>query len=268
MKAGDFSYRRAGDVAEATTALAEAGWDGKAMGGGQSLMPMMNLRLAQPTQLVDISAVPAMRGVTAVAGGVRIGAAATHGEIEDGAVPGRLGEIMARVAADIAYRAVRNRGTVGGSLAHADPAADWPSALLALGARIVVAGPAGGRTLALEDFQQGAFWVALEPEEIIEAVELDVPGPAARWSYRKYCRKPGEFAEAIAAVLHDPGGETRVVVGALDAAPALLADGAALIGADLERCREAVAGVAPGLDEYGVQLHAAMLRRALAEVAA
>ncbi len=268
MKAGDFEYRRAGQVAEATASLAEAGFDGKAIGGGQSLMPMMNLRLAQPTVLVDVSGIDALRHVTAVDGGVRIGAGITHAGIEDGAVPGRLGQIMAAVAADIAYRAVRNRGTVGGSLVHADPAADWPSALLALGAEVAIAGPGGGRTLSLEEFQQGAFWVALEPEEIVEAVTLPEPGPAARWAYKKYCRKPGEFAEAIAAVLHDPGGGTRVVVGATSSAPRLLADGAGLIGADLARCRQVVAEAEPGLDDYELQLHGVMLYRACKEVGA
>ncbi len=266
MKAGDFEYRRAGGVAEATAALAEAGFEGKAIGGGQSLLPMMNLRLAQPSVLVDVSGIESLRRVDAIPGGVRIGAGVTHGKIEDGAVPGRLGEIMAAVAADIAYRAVRNRGTVGGSLVHADPAADWPSALLALGASVEIAGPGGKRTLALEDFQRGAFWVALEVEEIVEAVTLREPGPAARWAYRKFRRKPGEFAEAIAAVLHDPGGETRVVIGATASAPRLLADGAGLIGADLAHCREVVGAAEPGLDDYERQLHAAMLARALAEV--
>ncbi len=268
MKAAPFAYRRAREVAEATALLGEAGFEGKAIAGGQSLMAMMNLRLAQPSLLVDISEIRALARIERRDDGVFLGAALTHANIEDGALSGRLGEIMAGVAGDIAYRAVRNRGTIGGSLAHGDPAADWPAALLALGAMVVIAGANAKRTVALEDFQRGAFWVALELDEIIEGVTIPEPGAEARWAYGKYCRKPGEFAEAIGAVLHDPSsGATRVVIGATSSAPRVLAEGAELLGADLGRCREVVSAAEPGLDDYELQLHAVMLRRALAEVA-
>ena len=130
MKAAKFEYLRPGDVSAAIGALGTM--DGaKPLSGGQSLGPMLNLRLARPGVLIDLMRLPPLRGVTETPDGVRYGAAITHAEFEDGAVPDPTGGILTRIAGGIAYRAVRNRGTMGGSLAHADPAADWPTTLMA-----------------------------------------------------------------------------------------------------------------------------------------
>ncbi len=260
MKPAPFEYERAASVEEAVRLLADAGYDGKVIAGGQSLLAMLSLRLAQPTCLVDVSGLAALQRVEDRGDSVFIGAGVTHARIEDGAVPGRLGEILAAVAHDIAYRAVRNRGTIGGSLAHADPAADWPSALLALDAEVAITGPGGGRALALAEFQQGAFATALAVDEVLEGVVVAQPSSAAGWGYYKFRRKPGEFAEAIGAVLTEPErGRRRVVMGAAHSAPRLLDDFDA--GDALGR----VGAAEPGLDAYERQIHAVALARAFRE---
>jgi carbon-monoxide dehydrogenase medium subunit len=185
---------------------------------------------------------------------------------------------MRRVAAAIAYRAVRSRGTIGGSLSHADPAADWVSAMPALGAKVRLRSASGVRDLAIEDFITGALETALHVGEIVEAVCVPIMKLSARWGYSKACRKPGEFAHAIAAVLIDPDvAEARVVIGAIEAAPIVLRDASSLFGGRVTgnfhqqfdvRVADALlarAGVANATDRH---IHVAVLRRAIDEAAA
>lgn len=221
MKAARFELHVARDVGDALAALGNDG--ARPVSGWQSLGPMLNLRLAQPRLLVDLTRIAELRAVEETGEGVVYGAAITHAEIEDGAVPDPTGGALARVAAGIAYRAVRNRGTVGGSLAHADPAADWPVALAALGASVRVTGPNGTRRAAVADFIRGAFAAALGEDEIVSAVEVPRPSKEARWAFYKFCRKEGEFAEAMAAAFEDPARSIRrVVVGATETRPIVL----------------------------------------------
>jgi carbon-monoxide dehydrogenase medium subunit len=132
---------------------------------------------------------------------------------------------MEHVARGIAYRAVRNRGTLGGSLAHADPAADWINTMCALDAQFLVAGPGGARVIAGGDWMAGAFTTALEADEILTGVRFTRLSTTARWSYYKFNRKPGEFAEAIAVFIDDAArGVCRAVIGAIDAAPFVIDD--------------------------------------------
>ena len=162
MKPARFAMERPRDLAAALSMIAEADGTTKIMAGGQSLGPMLNLRLVEPERIIDISAVPELRRIEKANGALVIGACVTHADIEDGRVPDVANGMMARVAAGIAYRAVRNRGTIGGSLAHADPAADWVSALSALSAEVEVASRARkGRRVALGEFVLGALDVAL-----------------------------------------------------------------------------------------------------------
>ncbi len=161
----------------------------------------MNLRLAQPDRLIDLSKVAGLDGIDAAGATLRIGARVTHARIEDGGVPGETGAYMKFVATGISYRSVRNRGTIGGSLAHADPAADWPSALLALGGEVVIAGQDGERKMPFDGFQIGPFATGLGYDEILVAVELPQLADGAKWGYYKVNRKPGEFADAIGAVV-------------------------------------------------------------------
>lgn len=258
MKAAAFSYARPADWPEALRLLAEGA---RPAAGTQSLGPMLNLRLAQPPALADLRHLPGYAGVTVDGGTVRIGAGTTHAAIEDGAVPGRLGAILAAVARRIAYRAVRTRGTIGGSLAHADPAADWVAVLPALGGTAVALGPGGERRIPLAGFVQGVFTTALGEDELLRAVELPVLPEAARWGHWKFCRKPGEFSKATACVLLVPGQAPRAVLAALDAPPLVLADASALLA---DPAGEAARLVAPlALEPWRAAVATAALRHAV-----
>jgi carbon-monoxide dehydrogenase medium subunit len=257
MKAAAFELARPDSLDQAIAMLASDG--GRVLAGGQSLGPMMNLRLARPDRLVQIGGLPELSGVAADADAVTIGACVTHAALADGLAPDIGGDVLARVADGIAYRAVRNRGTIGGSLCHADPAADWVTVLTALGAAILLRGPNGPRTLPIADFIVGAFRTALGPGEILCAVRVPRLPSDARWGYVKACRKPGDFAHAMTAVLVTAGAR-RVVVGALGGRPLLLEGESASV--------EGVTGALrtiEGLDEVRRAMQLATLRRALAE---
>ena len=175
MKPARFVMERPRDLAAALSMIADADGATKIMAGGQSLGPMLNLRLVEPDRVIDISGVPELRRIDRTDGSLVIGACVTHADIEDGRVPDVANGMMARVAAGIAYRAVRNRGTIGGSLAHADPAADWVSALSALGAEVEIASPARNRRrVAIGEFVLGALDVALAPDELVTAICVPV----------------------------------------------------------------------------------------------
>ena len=175
------------------------------LAGGQTLGPMLNLRLAQPTLLVDISRIPELAAVIEDRDAVTIGATVTHAAIEDGRVPDPTGGFLARVARGIAYRAVRTRGTIGGSLAHADPAADWLSCLTALGAEVVIAGAGPARRVRLPTFMRGAHAKpSSAPTSCIVGIRIPRFSSSARFGFHKICRKAGEFADAIGVVVDDP----------------------------------------------------------------
>jgi carbon-monoxide dehydrogenase medium subunit len=264
MKAADFDYRLPGSAAEAAALLEQGAGMAKVIGGGQSLGPMMNLRLVQPELLVDVRAVAALRQCAHDAGGATLGAGVTHAAIEDRLVPDPTRGLMPYVAAGIAYRAVRNRGTLGGSLAHADPAADWVNLMALLDAGIHLQGPAGARTVAAGDWMMGAFTTALREDEIIVSVTIAALSPEARWSYFKFNRKTGEFAEAIAAFVDDRArGVRRGLIGATDGAPHVIEDAGPLIDGwdeDFADFHLRAAGLAPDTFEY--RPHAVALRRA------
>jgi aerobic carbon-monoxide dehydrogenase medium subunit len=278
MKAAPFAYERPSDLKAAIGLMAESKGTARIMAGGQSLGPMLNLRLVQPDMIVDIAGLAELKQAGRSGDELVIGACVTHGDIEDGRVPDVTRDAMRRVASAIAYRAVRNRGTIGGSLSHADPAADWVSALPALGASVRLRGIAGVRDLAVEDFITGALESALRPDELVEAVRVPIMRSSARWGYVKACRKPGEFAHAIAAVLIDPEAATaRVAIGAIDARPIVLRDASSLFGGRITGNfrREFNAGAADALlVKAGVtsaadrHIHIAVLRRAIDEAAA
>jgi carbon-monoxide dehydrogenase medium subunit len=271
MKAAAFDYVAPRDVAGLVSALAGASGEAKLMAGGQSLGPMLNLRLARPKLLVDLTQVDALRAIEDRGDRVWIGAGVTHAQIEDGEGPLPGDGMLRAVAANIAYRAVRNRGTVGGSLAHADPAADWPLAMAALGATLHVAGPRGKRTLAADAYMKAAYTTELADDEVIEGVEVPKLSAGARWGYWKFCRKTGEFPEAAAAVVLDPERRVaRVFLGALDTTPkplhALASQLAQTAKWSRDDCAKAVAGVTPDFDTVQRATHAAALARTLQQV--
>lgn len=269
MKAARFDHLRPDSVGQAIRALAAAGGMGKPLGGGQSLGPMMNLRLAQPEQLVDLGGIATLRDCHEHEDAVLLGAATTHAAIEDGRVPDPSRGMMPFVARGIAYRAVRNRGTLGGSLAHADPAADWINTMAVLDATCMVAGPAGMREVGQAGWMPGAFTTALAEDEVLVAVRIPKLSALARWSYYKVQRKTGEFAEAIAAIVVDPArGVRRAVIGAIDGPPHIVEDASPLIDgwdADWADARLRAAGLVPG--DYEYQVHAVALRRAADAIA-
>jgi aerobic carbon-monoxide dehydrogenase medium subunit len=263
LKPVAFGYIAANDAADASALLTRAGGGAKLIAGCQSLGPMLNLRLARPDTLVDISRAAAMREVKDEDDAIVYGAAFTHAEMEDGIVPDATPGWLGAVARHIAYRAVRNRGTIGGSLAHADPAADWVNVLTALGAEVILRRAEASRTVPLTAFFRGPFATVLAPEELIVGVRVRKRGPRARWGYWKFCRKVGDFAKASAAVLIDAErGETRVLLGAIERPPILLADAADIV-AGRRDLADVVTHAAPHLSEESQALHAAALRRAI-----
>ncbi|UZE48929.1 FAD binding domain-containing protein [Rhodopseudomonas sp. P2A-2r] len=277
MKPAPFAYERPRDLAAALAAIAGDGAT-KIIAGGQSLGPMLNLRLVAPDLIVDIGGLAELKHVERVGGDLVIGACVTHADIEDGRIPDVTRGAMQRVASAIAYRAVRNRGTVGGSLSHADPSADWISALTALGATMTLRSATGARRVAMKDFVLGALETALAPGEMIEAVRIPAMRVSARWGYVKACRKTGEFAHAIGAVLIDPdAGAARVVIGAVEAAPVVIDDATELFGGRIggdfgstfdPRVADRIlskAGIADAADRH---IHVAVLQKAIAEAAA
>ena len=264
MKPVKFAYERPGDVAAALALGSREDIVVKYIAGGQSLGPMLNLRLVQPDLIVDLTAIAELKRFDADSNAITIGACVTHADIEDERVPDVTNGALASVARNIAYRAVRNRGTIGGSLTHADPAADWMSCLTALGATIVTRSSNGKREIAIADFMIGVFETGLTHGELVTGVRIPHLYPTARFGYFKACRKTGEFAHAIGAVLHDPDrGISRAVMGATGSRPIVISDAAALFkgGFNKEPAQEALA--AAGItDAIDVQIHTAALRRA------
>ncbi|RVU14972.1 FAD binding domain-containing protein [Methylobacterium oryzihabitans] len=277
MKPAPFAWERPASLPALLDRLAGAPGLVKLIAGGQSLGPMLNLRLVEPDLVLDITGIAELRQARIEGDHLVLGACVTHADIEDGRVPDNTGGVLRRVAAAIAYRAVRNRGTVGGSLAHADPAADWVSTLMALGAAVEIAGRDGRRTLPLERFVTGALDVALRPGEVLVAVRVPARPQGVAWGYVKHCAKIGEFAHAIGAVRIEPAaGRGRAVIGAVEGPPVLFADARPLfggrIGPDFAAAFDPGAAdaalVAAGMaDRVARHVHVTVLARAVAQAA-
>jgi carbon-monoxide dehydrogenase medium subunit len=269
VKPVNFDYARPIDVEGSLSLLAQDGRSVKVVAGSQSLGPMLNMRLVQPDLLVDITGVEELRQVREEADGVVIGACVTHSDIEDRRVPDVTGGALPSVAHGIAYRAVRNRGTIGGSLTHADPSADWISILAALGSSVTLRGPHGVRTIPVEDYMLGALEADLRPGELLISVKTPRLGRSARWGYHKICRKTGEFAHAIGAFVVDPERDLcRAVIGATETRPIIIADARRIIadGApehfDSQTTDELVSAAGMN-DPLERQTHVVALRRAV-----
>ncbi|SDS50985.1 FAD binding domain-containing protein [Bradyrhizobium canariense] len=270
MKPAAFDYKRARTLPEAAEFLAAGNGDAKILAGGQSLAPMLHLRLARPHILIDIKRAEGLRELMGDDKVMSIGAGWTHAEIEDGTFEDSTRGLMPYVARGIAYRAVRNRGTIGGSLSHADPAADWISTTAALGATLVSQGADGRKhRLSADTFLEGAFQTRLGANEVLIAIEAPRLSDKAGWGYYKICRKSGEFATAIGVAIFDPkSGLSRVLAGATDGPPVLLPEtakvlidkGASVAGDSVEA---EIASVLLGHDAAARQLHATAVRRAL-----
>ena len=273
MKAASFEYVMPATLVETLRALARSDGQAKLMAGSQSLGPMLNLRLARPAQVVDVSRLDELRSVELVEGRVRVGASVTHAEIEDGCFELLRGHPVQEMAARIAYRSVRTRGTVGGSLAHADPAADWILAARALNALVEVrAFEQAPRLIKMQDFMLAAYTTSLAEGEVITALHLPRLSTQARWGYYKFCRKTGEFAEASCAVYFEPASATaQIVVGALDGAPVALETLASEVArsglavASEAAIEAALKGAIEQLDTLGRRMAGAAIARCLAQ---
>ncbi len=277
MKPAPFNYERPRDIASALSVMNAAEGMVKIIAGGQSLGPMLNLRLVAPDTILDITGIAELKRADVSGSELTLGACVTHADIEDGRVPDLTRGAMQRVAANIAYRAVRNRGTVGGSLSHADPSADWVSSLTALGASLSLRSAALTRRVAMKNFILGALESVIEPGEMLEAVHVPVMSKTARWAYVKSCRKTGEFAHAIGAVLIDPdAGKARIVIGAVEAAPVVVDAAEELFGGRIDgefksrfdaRVADRLLVAAGMIDAADRHIHVAVLRKAVAEAA-
>ncbi|MGH6919363.1 MAG: FAD binding domain-containing protein [Geminicoccaceae bacterium] len=280
MKPAAFIYHAPHSLDEALALLAEHGDEGKLLAGGQSLVPAMNFRLARPAVLIDINRIAALDFLTGQDGRLRIGALTRHVAFERPVAAGRLGALLPQVARCVAHLPIRVRGTFVGSLAHADPAAEWSLVAATLGAEIVARSSAGERTLAADGFFRTAFTTALRPDELITEVRLPRLGDDWRCGFMEFSRRRGDFALAMAlAALRLEGdriAEARIGVGGAEhrprrieaaermlvgatASPKILAEAGAAAAAALEPVEDIHASA-----EYRRDLAEVMTRRALA----
>ncbi len=286
MKPCAFEYAAPVTLAAALAALAAGGDDARLLAGGQSLVPIMNFRLAAPSLLIDLNRVSELAGIEARADGtIRIGAMTRHRAVENSALIKDRLPLLQTAVRYVAHVQIRNRGTIGGSLCHADPAAEWPALCLAADAMFVVASASGRRLIPAADFALGILTTALEPQEIL--VEILFPAAAAgqRWGFQEASRRRGDFALTGVACTVDFDGigvvsKARIVVfGASDVPVLSLAAADILVGQPLDAglarraAQAAAATIAPRSDihassEYRTQLIETLTRRALEQAAA
>jgi carbon-monoxide dehydrogenase medium subunit len=208
MYPAQFEYHKAGTVKEALDLLAKYKDEAKVLAGGHSLLPAMKLRLAQPKHVIDIGKVSGLAGVREDGATLVVGALTTHYAIESSAVLKSKCPLLPEVAGHIGDPMVRNMGTLGGSLAHADPAADWPAAVIALGAELVAEGPKGKRTIKVDDFFKGLLTTALAEGEILTEIRVPACGANVKGAYAKFPHPASRFAVVgVAAVLTVDGGK-------------------------------------------------------------
>ena len=275
-----FEYHRAGSVQEAVELLARFGEGAKLLAGGHSLLPLMKLRLAEPRHLVDIRRIPGLSGVRVEGGGLVVGAATPYQVLERSPLVRERLPILAEAAGQIGDPQVRNLGTIGGSLAHADPAADMPAVMLALGAELVATGPKGTRTLPVDGFFLKLFTTALSPGEVLTEVRIAVPPAGSGGAYAKFAHPASRYAiVGVAAVVTVSGGRisaARVAItGVGSKAARATATEAALMGKAADAAtvsaaaQKAVDGLSvrsdPRMDpDYWRSLAVTFTRRALA----
>jgi aerobic carbon-monoxide dehydrogenase medium subunit len=198
---GAFEYHRPTSLDEVTALLMEHGDEGRLLAGGHSLIPMMKLRLANPSHLIDLRGVAGLKGIEEADGAIRIGAMTTQAEVIASEVLAARLPILRETALQIADPQVRYCGTIGGNVANGDPGNDMPAVMLALGAEFVARGPSGERAIPARDYYQAAFTTALADNEVLTALRIPVPPAGHGWAYQKMKRKVGDYATAAAAVL-------------------------------------------------------------------
>jgi carbon-monoxide dehydrogenase medium subunit len=212
VKPRAFDYVAATSVADAVAHLARHDGAAKVLAGGQSLVPMLNFRLLDPAVLVDINRIPDLNSIAESDGALRIGALARHRQLETSPVIAERFPMLTAAMAHVAHLAIRNRGTIGGSLSHADPAAELPALMLLLDATIVIAGPEGERRVAARDFFQGTLTTALDSAELVTAIDLPALPPRTGWGFVEFARRSGDFAMAGVAATVSLNRDTAVDV--------------------------------------------------------
>jgi aerobic carbon-monoxide dehydrogenase medium subunit len=271
MIPASFDYEVADSAGHALELLAEHGEDAKLLAGGHSLLPMMKVRLAQPAVLIDIARVAELAGIRVEGDEVVIGATTRHAELAGSELLKAEVPILAYAAAQVGDPQIRHRGTIGGSLAHADPSADLPMTLLALGGSVEITGPSGVRVVGADDFFVGPFESVLGPDELLSAVRVPRGGPSSPggpvpWGYQKFVRRANDWAIVGAAAY---GG--RVALASMGGTPlrATATEEALRSGASIaEAAQLAAEGTSPGYDfhadvDYREHLARVLTKRAL-----
>ena len=272
MKASAFSYARATGVSNALELLATHGDKAKVLSGGQSLMPAMNLRLIAPQLLVDISEIAELRDIASSGDILSIGALTRHVDLQRSPAVVAHAPLLTEAIAHVAHPAIRNRGTLGGSLAHADPASELPACMVALNAIMIVRGPKGERRIAAADFFRGIYETALSAQELLVAVELPVAGKNAAHFFCEFARRHGDFAIAglatQAIVQGDVFTDLRMAFFAVGARPVLAGAANRLVNVAVTPVAflEALTALAGELDPQEDQQASASMRRHLAKV--
>lgn len=281
MKPPSFDYVLADTVEDALSALASLGPDAKILAGGQSLVPMLNFRLLRPTTLVDINRIASLSFIRDEAQTIRIGALTRHHRLETSPVIAAHLPVIAEAMKHVAHLAIRNRGTIGGSLSHADPAAELPMMAMLLDAKLAIASAAGMRTVAAREFFVDALTTDLRDGEILDEIEIPKLAPQSGWGFAEVSRRAGDFAlAAAAAILTLRGGsvaEARIAVMGVGKTPLRMPEAeTTLVGQTvspdlLEKAAEAVrAAVEPETDlhasaDYRRHLVGALAQRTLAD---
>jgi aerobic carbon-monoxide dehydrogenase medium subunit len=272
MKASAFSYVRPTSIADVLGLLATHGDRAKVLSGGQSLMPAMNLRLISPDLVVDIGALAELRGITVSGDVIRIGALARHIDVLNSREIAAHAPLLTEAVAHVAHPAIRNRGTLGGSLAHADPAAELPACMLALDATIIARGRDGERRIAAADFFQGIFQTALTTDELLVAIELPAAQTRSAYFFDEFSRRHGDYALAgLAAQALIKDGillDLRLAFFAVGDRPVLAKAASTLVGVPVtpKRLSEALAVLAEELVPHTDQQATASMRKHFAGV--
>ena len=272
MKASAFSYARATSVSNALELLVAYGDRAKVLSGGQSLMPAMNLRLISPEFIVDIGALAELRGISIANDILKIGALTRHVDLQRSAEVATHAPLLTEAIAQVAHPAIRNRGTIGGSLAHADPASELPACMVALNATIIVSGPKGERRVAAGDFFKGIYETVLSPQELLIAIELPIARKNSAHFFQEFARRQGDYAiTGLAAHAIVDGGkfkDLRVVLFAVADRPVLAEAAKALVGVSVTPAAlsAALAVLGDELDPNEDQQASASMRRHLAKL--
>ena len=272
MKASAFAYARATSVANALELLASHGEKARVLSGGQSLIPAMNLRLVSPELIVDIGELKELRGIAVKGETLVIGALTRHADILKSSDIVKCAPLLAAAVAHVAHPAIRNRGTIGGSLAQADPASELPACMLALGATIVVRGPGGERRIAAAEFFTGIYETKLTPQDLLVAVELPVGRKGSAHFFQEFARRHGDYAIvglAAQAVLQGDGfADLRLGYFAVGDRPVLAKAAGKLTGVAITPAlfAEASAVLSDELDPHEDQQATPAMRRHLAKV--